>query len=977
MPEINEILSDKEITKLEKFNTTLQTTDKILDGMLVTTQKFVESLKSISVTIDTVKKAQTENNKSAKKLDATTRELIKLDKQMEAAEIKVTAAYKQVQKATIAKTEAAKASTKATRQEVLANSALKGSYNAISLSLSKNIAKFKALSETERETSKRGKELTATIKRQDAALKKLDAQTGRSQRKVGDYGGAIKQSAKSLLGALGLVGGVAALAAVLKSSFSTIVKFEKAQSETAAILRTNVEGIKDLTKASLEYGRVTKFTASEVSGLQKELAKLGFEQSEILASTEAILDLAAATESDLATAAKVAGSALRAFGLDATESGRVASVLAVATTKSALTFQDYEAALSNVAPVAKAFGFSIEETVALLGNLRDAGFEANKASVATRNILLNLADSGGTLAKALGGSVSSFEELIPALIKLREDGISLNETLELTDKRSVAAFNRFLEGAESAEKLRDGLIGVEDELQGIVDIQLDNLAGDMVLLASAWDGFVLSIGETGFARAIIQGLKDTVTSMTAVENKAGSLLDKIRGGGDIITQVFTANVVKLGAEAKKVFDTLDLFDFEEFDIDLEKTILKQFQDLGFNLKSSVALWDEYVSRRKDQNDQLLLSAEAAANAEIDAADKVRIEKEARDKISINKRLKEEKKASDEFLKESADFAEDELNAAADLDTLKFEQQVKDDAKSLEQTRKFLDEKGKEEKEAADESIKLAEEVAETKKELEQDLQDTRRDAIIGGIEAIAEFGAVSRENELIALEEEKNKKLAIAGDDADKRAKIEAEFAKKENDLRVKQAKAEKTSSLLGIAIKAAEAVFKIKATAAVLLANPLTAALAPLALAQIPFVIGSAAVQAALVVAQKVPKFHKGKKGTPDTFIAGDSPTGMAARELVITKGGESYMAETDTLFSGNKFKGATVHNNKETEAIMRASGGNNVNIINFDTLALQKSNAKGLKRIERAINRNKRQNPSLISRDSNYSQNYANRLQ
>jgi TP901 family phage tail tape measure protein len=956
MPEIDDILSNKEIDKIIKFNEGLQDTDKTLDRLLETVQKFNDLLKSNVATIESVKKAQTENNTAAKKLDATTRELIKLDKQMETAEIKVTAAYKQVQKATIAKTEAAKASTKATRQEVLANSALKGSYNAISLSLSKNIAKFKALSETERETSKRGKELTATIQRQDAELKKLDKTIGRSQRGVGSYTDSIKQSAKSLLGAFGLVGGVAAFAKVLTSSFKTVVKFEKAQSELAAILRTNTDEIKDLTAASLEFGRVTKFTASEVSGLQKELAKLGFTQPEILASTKAILDLAAATESDLSLAAKVAGSALRAFGLDASEAGRVASVLAVATTKSALTFQDFESSLSNVAPVAKAFGFSIEETVALLGNLRDAGFEANKASVATRNILLNLADSGGTLAKALGGSVRSFDELIPALIELRNKGISLNETLDLTDKRSVAAFNRFLEGAESAEKLRDGLIDVQDELQGIVDTQLDNMAGDVTLLASAWDGLVLSLGDIGFFRKVVQGLTSVVKDFTRIDEEA----TKIKNTFDKLISGDVINTVKKTSEGfQELINTLDLFDADELGLaDVERIALEGLKGIGFSLKQSVDLWDEYVRRREEQTAIEEAAVLAAETAKQNAAEKTRIEKESATEKANAKTAKENKRASDKFLKENAEFADDELKAAADLDTLAFEQQVKEDAKSLDQTIKFLEEKSKEEKKAADESIKLAEGEAEKKKELDRQNFDAKLELAQVGADALSSLIGGGIERERVALEEERDRRLLAAGDDADKRAKIESDFEKKSNELKVKAAKANKLQSLFDIAINTAVAVTKALAQ---------TGVLAPFV---IPGIIAAGVIQAAVVLAQPIPKFYKGKKGTPDTFIAGDSPTGMAARELVVTKSGESYMAEKDTLFSGNKFKGATVHNNKETEAIMR--GGEQVNNINFDTVALQRQGVKNTNKIVRAIRMDKQQRNRAISQS--YKNQYLN---
>jgi len=197
----------------------------------------------------------------------------------------------------------------------------------------------------------------------------------------------------------------------------------------------------------------------------------------------------------LGPAAETVAVALNAFGLSAEHAGEVAATLAVGTSRSALAFADYQTILSTVGPVSRAFGFSLEETVALTGKLRDAGFDASSAATATRNIFLNLADSSGKLAQALGRPIRSLDDLAPALAELRARGIDLNETLQLTDKRSVAAFNTFLGATDTMLDLRDSVTGVTDELQEMVEVQLDNVAGDITILKSAWQGFILSIEQ--------------------------------------------------------------------------------------------------------------------------------------------------------------------------------------------------------------------------------------------------------------------------------------------------------------------------------------------------------------------------------------------------------------------------------------------------------------------------------------------------
>ena len=274
---------------------------------------------------------------------------------------------------------------------------------------------------------------------------------------------------KGMIGAQAVISGFQKLIGLFKSGVQSIVDFEAANSKLAAILGTTSNNIKDLTLDAQRLGSATKYTASEATNLQIELAKLGFSRKEILQSTEGILKFAQATGSDLPEAAALAGAALRMFGAETSETERYVSAMAVATTKSALSFSYLQTAMPIVGPVAKAFNFQIEDTLALLGKLADAGFDASMSATATRNILLNLADGSGKLAKALGSPVNTLPELVAGLKKLKEQGVDLNTTLELTDKRSVAAFNAFLTAADKIVPLREQITGVTSELNDMAN----------------------------------------------------------------------------------------------------------------------------------------------------------------------------------------------------------------------------------------------------------------------------------------------------------------------------------------------------------------------------------------------------------------------------------------------------------------------------------------------------------------------------
>ena len=309
---------------------------------------------------------------------------------------------------------------------------------------------------------------------------------------------------KGMVGAQAVISGFQKLIGLFKSGAQSIVDFEAANSKLAAILGTTSKNIKDLTTDAQRLGAATKYTASQATALQIELAKLGFSKNEILQSTEGILKFAQATGAELPEAAALAGAALRMFNADTSETERYVSAMAVATTKSALSFSYLQTAMPIVGPVAKAFNFQIEDTLALLGKLADSGFDASMAATALRNIFLNLADSNGLLAKSLGGAVKTLPELVNGLKKLKEQGVDLNTTLELTDKRSVAQFNTLLTNIDALIPLREQITGVEEELGNMANTMGDNVQGAILGLSSAWEAFMLSFKKsTGPAKNVI------------------------------------------------------------------------------------------------------------------------------------------------------------------------------------------------------------------------------------------------------------------------------------------------------------------------------------------------------------------------------------------------------------------------------------------------------------------------------------------
>lgn len=474
------------------------------------------------------------------------------------------------------------------------NNSKEGSYKRLSAQYRLNKIRLNEMTAEERRAAGFGKELEDETRRIYEEMSRLQKATGKYTLEVGHYENALR----ALPGPLGqVVSGISTMRSNLQNigssglpiatkaiqGFSTVLtgtvgilmtfvryltgsaktmrEFEQANVNLSTILGTSVNDMKALTDSALSLGRTTEYTARQVLQLQTELAKLGFGQGSIIAMQKPILQFATAVGTNLADAASVAGSALRAFNMTSAETEDVLATFAVATNKSALSFDRIQTSIGTVFPVANAFGISLKDTTALLGGLANAGFDASSAATATRNIILKLADSNGKLAKSIGGPVKSFDDIINGLTKLRKAGTDLNEALELTDRRSVAAFSAFISGADSVKQLRTELEDVSGELERIEKERLNTVEGSTLLLKSAWEGLTLAFQDSNGA------IKDTIDWLTKLIQKTQELFFPtqtfVSNYADKFTKELQDYYAKNGEEAAKNYIDSGLAYYEE------------------------------------------------------------------------------------------------------------------------------------------------------------------------------------------------------------------------------------------------------------------------------------------------------------------------------------------------------------------------------------------------------------------------------
>jgi len=329
-----------------------------------------------------------------------------------------------------------------------------------------------------------------------------------------------KSFGKMAAGVLAAVAAFKQINQIVANSIRSFRDFEFQMAKVKAITGANRTEFLQLSKSAQDLGRSTFFTAQQVAELQTNYGKLGFTTKEILNAQEATLHLATATDTDLARAAIVAGSAVRGFGLDASETQRVVDVMAVSFTSSSMDIEKWQTSMTKVAPIAKAAGFSIEDTAAIMSQLSDSGIEASIAGTSLRNIFLKMQDPNSDLVKSFGKTIHSLDDLVPALAKFSEEGGDLVDVMGVVNIRQAAAFEQMITSRERTLLLRDALKDASGAAEEMARIVGDNLEGALKRTESAWQGL-----QIGFVDKFGEAMKNTTDMFANLINKITDFIE--------------------------------------------------------------------------------------------------------------------------------------------------------------------------------------------------------------------------------------------------------------------------------------------------------------------------------------------------------------------------------------------------------------------------------------------------------------------
>jgi TP901 family phage tail tape measure protein len=311
------------------------------------------------------------------------------------------------------------------------------------------------------------------------------------------------------------LGGAAAIGYAEKKA----ADFNEVMATVATLSHANTREYNQLAEAAKSVGVNIGYSATSSAKAEEELIKAGVSLKDIMGGgLKGALDLAAAGQTDVATATEVAASAMTQFKLEGKDVPHIADLLAAGADKALGSVTDLGYGLSQVGTTAHQMGFSIEETTGTLAEFAQSGLLGEKGGSTLKQMFLQLAsptkkaqglmDQYGLSLYKANGQMKSMPELADNLQRSFKGLTPAQRNYALGvifGARAIQGANILIRDGEKTN--RRWINSVDD--QGFAAQQasgkMNSLKGDVAKLKAQFDNaFINASGKQNFLRDLVQ-----------------------------------------------------------------------------------------------------------------------------------------------------------------------------------------------------------------------------------------------------------------------------------------------------------------------------------------------------------------------------------------------------------------------------------------------------------------------------------------
>ena len=201
-------------------------------------------------------------------------------------------------------------------------------------------------------------------------------------------------------------------------------EFDSSMSRVSAVSKATGEDLELIRDRAIKMGEKTRYSAKEVSDAMYYMGLAGWDAQQIYAGIPGVLALGAASGEDLSRVSDIVTDSLTAFGKSAEDTTEFVNVLAEASRSSNTTVDLLGESFKYVAPVAGAFGYSIQDVAIMLGTFANNGVKGSQAGTGMRqalNSLINPSDKAAAQMDKFGVSLFNADGSTKTLMQVMQE----------------------------------------------------------------------------------------------------------------------------------------------------------------------------------------------------------------------------------------------------------------------------------------------------------------------------------------------------------------------------------------------------------------------------------------------------------------------------------------------------------------------------------------------------------------------------
>lgn len=340
------------------------------------------------------------------------------------------------------------------------------------------------------------------------------------------------------------------LKSLTTGAISAGTNFESAMSSVASISGATGNDLKELTSKAKQMGATTQFSATEAANAMEYMAMAGWKTKDMVSGIGGIMNLAAASGSDLARTSDIVTDALTAFGKSASDSGTFADVMAAASSNANTNVEMMGETFKYVGAAAGAMGYSIQDIALATGLMANSGIKGSEAGTALRSVITRMAKptkESSAAMKKLGLSMTDSKGRMKSFGTIMKDMRKGMKGMTEDQKASYAAMlggqeamSGVLAIANASEKdfnkLSKAIDNSKNAAQNMAKVKLDNLKGDVTILQSSMEGLGITIFDQ--VGGNLRGLVVTATDVV------GKINEKLSNGKGIENFIYKMQLLQ-------------------------------------------------------------------------------------------------------------------------------------------------------------------------------------------------------------------------------------------------------------------------------------------------------------------------------------------------------------------------------------------------------------------------------------------------